>query len=170
MSGTWFLQREEGGERGWNEFWDTYLHAGCQMIRESSVKPAFMKETIAGPITEVEVGAHKRLVIIESPYAGDIEANVEYARRCVRDSLMRGEAPIASHLHYTQPGILIDEIPADRERGIAAGLAWRRVADASVVYIDHGISKGMQYGIELASASGLKLEYRKLNDYKVEVP
>ena len=47
-----------------------------------------------------------RLVIFESPYAGDVEANTEYARRCVRDSLMRGEAPIASHLLYTQPGIL----------------------------------------------------------------
>ena len=39
-----------------------------------------------------------RLVIVESPYAGDVEANEEYARQCVRDSLMRGEAPIASHL------------------------------------------------------------------------
>ena len=41
-----------------------------------------------------------RLVIIESPYAGDIEANVVSARACVRDSLSRGEAPIASHLLY----------------------------------------------------------------------
>jgi len=36
----------------------------------------------------------------------DVEANTETARRCVRNSLMRGEAPIASHLLYTQPGIL----------------------------------------------------------------
>ena len=56
-----------------------------------------------------------RLVIIESPYAGDIEKNVEYARACVRDSLSRGEAPIASHLLYTQPGILKDEIPSERQ-------------------------------------------------------
>ena len=46
-----------------------------------------------------------RLVILESPYAGDVAANVKYARRCVRDSLSRGEAPIASHLLYTQPGM-----------------------------------------------------------------
>lgn len=44
-----------------------------------------------------------RLVILESPYAGNIEKNVAYARACVRDSLSRGEAPIASHLLYTQP-------------------------------------------------------------------
>ena len=49
-----------------------------------------------------------RLMIVESPYAGDMEANTEYARdACATlDSLMRGEAPIASHLLYTQPGIL----------------------------------------------------------------
>ena len=52
-----------------------------------------------------------RLVIVESPYAGDIETNVKYARRCVKDSLMRGEAPIASHLLYTQEGILDDTTP-----------------------------------------------------------
>ena len=32
-----------------------------------------------------------RLVILESPYAGDVPANVAYARACLRDSLMRGE-------------------------------------------------------------------------------
>ena len=54
------------------------------------------------------------LVIIESPYAGDIKANIAYARRAVRDSLERGEFPIASHLLYTQPGILNDDIPSER--------------------------------------------------------
>lgn len=101
-----------------------------------------------------------RLVILESPYAGDVEANVDYARRCVRDSLMRGEAPIASHLLYTQPGILDDDVPAERQQGIDAGLAWRRVADRSVVYIDRGVSKGMEYGIAAAEAAGIPVEYR----------
>ena len=45
-----------------------------------------------------------KLVILESPYAGDVEANVEYARACVRDSLSRGEAPIASHLQQHSHG------------------------------------------------------------------
>ena len=47
-----------------------------------------------------------RRVIIESPYAGFVKRNEDYARECLRDSLMRGEAPIASHLLYTQPGVL----------------------------------------------------------------
>jgi hypothetical protein len=103
-----------------------------------------------------------RLVIVESPFAGDVEANIEYARRCVRDSLCRGEAPIASHLLYTQPGILDDNIPVERKAGIAAGLAWRTVAQASVVYTDRGISSGMKYGIAAATAAGLPVEYRTI--------
>lgn len=103
-----------------------------------------------------------RLVIIESPYAGDIYTNVEYARACVRDSLSRGEAPIASHLLYTQPGILRDEVPSERQWGIDAGLAWRAVAQASVVYYDMGISSGMRYGIEAAEKSGIPVEFRSL--------
>ena len=105
-----------------------------------------------------------RNVIIESPYAGDIVANMEYARRCVRDSLLRGEAPIASHLLYTQPGILDDDRSVERQLGIDAGLSWTNVADASVVYTDLGISKGMQYGINKAIQSGLLVEYRSLDD------
>lgn len=103
-----------------------------------------------------------RLVIIESPYAGDVAANEAYARACVRDSLLRGEAPIASHLLYTQPGILNDAIEAERQHGIDAGLAWRSVAHASVVYTDRGISNGMRYGIDAAQAAGVPVEYRRL--------
>lgn len=82
-------------------------------------------------------------VIIESPYAGDIEFNTLYARRCVRDSVLRGEAPIASHLLFTQPGILRDEVPEERKMGIEAGLAWGHVADFHAFYTDLGWSKGM---------------------------
>ena len=103
-----------------------------------------------------------KLVIIESPYAGEIETNIEYARACVRDSLGRGEAPIASHLLYTQPGILRDEIDEERWWGINAGLAWRAVAELTAVYADRGISSGMKYGIEAAQKAGICVEYRAL--------
>lgn len=103
-----------------------------------------------------------RLVILESPYAGDVEANVAYARLCVRDALLRGEAPIASHLLYTQPGILRDDDPEERQWGIDAGLAWRRFAEASVVYVDRGISSGMRHGIAAAEMDGVPVEYRRL--------
>lgn len=103
-----------------------------------------------------------RLVIVESPYAGDIERNVAYARAALRDCLLRGEAPIASHLLYTQPGVLRDEIHEERQHGIDAGLAWGRVADATVVYLDLGISRGMTYGIDAAKAAGRPIEYRTI--------
>lgn len=82
----------------------------------------------------------------------------------MRDSLIRGEAPIASHLLYTQPGILRDEVPAERQWGIDAGLAWRPVAEACVVYLDRGMSHGMRYGIAAAEAAGIPVEVRYLHD------
>jgi hypothetical protein len=103
-----------------------------------------------------------RLVILESPFAGDVEENINYARACVHDSLSRGEAPIASHLLYTQPGVLDDNDPKERQWGIDAGLAWKAVAHASVVYADRGISKGMEYGIEAAKKAGIPVEIRSL--------
>ncbi len=103
-----------------------------------------------------------RLVILESPYAGDIEANTNYARACLRHSLSQGEAPLASHLLYTQPGVLHDTIPEERIRGIEAGLAWGRVAEATIVYIDRGISTGMAMGIANAEQAGRTVEYRRI--------
>lgn len=105
-----------------------------------------------------------RLVILESPYAGDVDGNLAYARGCLRDCLKRGEAPIASHLIYTQPGVLDDTNIDERILGIAAGLEWGRVAEATVVYTDKGISSGMEQGIAAARADGREVEYRSLAD------
>lgn len=103
-----------------------------------------------------------RLVIIESPYSGDIEWNTEYAKQCVHDCLMNGEAPIVSHLLFTQPGILDDTIPHERELGLLAGISWYRVAQACVVYMDLGVSEGMDRGIAEAIRNFVPVEYRKL--------
>lgn len=101
-----------------------------------------------------------KLVILESPYAGEVERNVEYARACLVDSLRRGEAPLASHLLYTQ--VLDDLVPEERALGIEAGLAWGRLAIATVVYADRGISSGMGRGIDRAKAEGRPVEMRWL--------
>lgn len=111
-----------------------------------------------------------RRVILESPFAAatpeGIDANIVYARRCLLDSLNRGEAPIASHLLY--PQVLDDGIPEQRKLGINAGLAWRYVAEAAVVYTDHGISEGIRYGIAAAEGAGLPVEYRRLDGAAAE--
>lgn len=105
-----------------------------------------------------------RLVIIESPYAGDIERNQEYARRAMADSLARGEAPIASHLLYTQPGVLDDTLPTERAKGIHAGLAWGKHAEATVVYTNYGITDGMLQGILDAQNHGRPIEFRGIGE------
>jgi hypothetical protein len=101
-------------------------------------------------------------VILESPFAGDVDANVRYARACMRDCLERGEAPIASHLLYTQPGILDDQAPAERQWGILAGLAWRPAAELSVFYTDRGWSDGMLSALKSATEGGWPFELRSL--------
>lgn len=107
-----------------------------------------------------------RRVVLESPFAGDIPANIAYARACIRDCLLRGESPIASHLLYTQEGILRDDDPIERAHGINAGHAWFHGAHAAVVYTDRGISEGMKAGIRSAEMLKLPVEYRTLGDDK----
>lgn len=101
-----------------------------------------------------------RRVILESPYAGDVEANLDYCRLAMKDCLARGEAPFPSHALYTQPGVLDDADPGQRELGMEAGFAWGEIADYVVVYEDRGMSNGMLAGIERHIARGMLIVYR----------
>ena len=103
-----------------------------------------------------------KLTIIESPYAGHTTEHTTYARRALTDSLTRGEAPYASHLLYTQPGVLDDTVPAERRLGIDAGFAWGTVADLVAVYTDYGVSIGMNAGVTRARNAGQRVEYRSI--------
>lgn len=106
----------------------------------------------------------RRLVVVESPYAGDTMRHVAYALAAVRDCIERGEAPFASHLFYTQ--MLDDRNGKEREMGIECGLAWAGEAHATVVYTDLGISEGMEQGIEHACQCGRVIEYRRLEKWE----
>lgn len=107
-----------------------------------------------------------RLVIIESPYAATethtVEQHIEYARQCMRDSLMRSESPYASHLLYTQPNVLDDTIPEERKLGIEAGFMWRNVAELTVFYVDYGYSNGMLMGLQDCINKCKPYEIRKI--------
>ena len=109
-----------------------------------------------------------QLVILESPYKGDdwdkTKENLIYARKCMKDCFKRGEFPFASHLLYTQEGILDDKIPSERKLGIKAGLTWGEFASKTVVYTDIGITKGMKQGIQRAKDFGREIEIRSLNE------
>ncbi len=108
----------------------------------------------------VDAVLRRPLVIIESPFGANL-VNLKYARMCLLDSLRRGEYPLASHLLY--PQVLDDRIPADRELGMEAGLAWGVHADLTAVYMDHGESRGMKVGIERAIANGRPVVWRFLD-------
>lgn len=103
-----------------------------------------------------------RRVVLESPFAGDPTRNIAYGRACLQHSLSLGEAPMAMHLLYTQPGVLDDTVPWQRTAGMEAAFAWYESADACVVYRDYGVSKGMEAGMHLASQLGLPIEMRML--------
>ena len=115
-----------------------------------------------------------KLVIIESPFAGkgdtdeerakNTERNKRYLARCVRDCVLRGESPYASHRMLTSA--LDDMNPDERKLGIEAGFAWREKAAKTVVYTDHGVSRGMDLGIAHAEKLALfvahTIEYRSI--------
>jgi len=107
-----------------------------------------------------------KLVILESPFAGDVSRNIRYARAATKDCLLRGESPFLSHLLYTQPGILDDDDPAERALGMAAGHDWIVASEYSVAYIDLGISPGMRLGIDKAYGLGHKVEFRFLPNWE----
>jgi hypothetical protein len=112
-------------------------------------------------------------VLVESPFKGEgateeekrmnEERNKQYARACLRDCLQRGEAPFASHLLYTQEGVLDDNLPKERALGIEAGLVWGEMAEKTVVYTDLGITDGMKKGIKRANEQGRLVEHRNLS-------
>ena len=107
-------------------------------------------------------------VVIESPYAGDeeeIQINEIYGRFAMHDCLVNhNESPYASHLLYTQPFVLRDNVPGERKLGIEAGFFWRDVSDKTVFYTDLGMTKGMAMGVEDCKEKGKEYEVRNLPD------
>jgi hypothetical protein len=105
-------------------------------------------------------------VIIESPYRGANQAerlrNVSYLKRCIRDCIMRGESPYASH--GLLPGALDEDKADERQLGIEAGYVWWDVAGLIVFYTDYGWSTGMQAAVKRAIVMGYETEERKLNE------
>lgn len=113
------------------------------------------------------VARAKKLVrtIIESPFAGDVQKNLRYLRAAMRDCLLRGEAPYASHALYTQEGVLDDGKPEERALGMEAGFVWGEAGQKVAVYTDLGLSSGMQEGIRRAEERGQLVERRSLSEW-----
>ena len=70
---------------------------------------------------------HNKLVYIASPYSGDVERNVAFAKAACRYAMKQGVTPIASHLLY--PQMLDDKVPEERNLGTGMGLRILKVCD-----------------------------------------
>lgn len=99
-----------------------------------------------------------RRIIIESPYAGDIEHNLAYLDLCIQDAVSRGETPYASH--KVLPGALSEA--TQREVGIACGYEWWGAADEVVFYTDLGWSPGMYKALYRAQDLAMPYTIRTL--------
>lgn len=96
------------------------------------------------------------IVYICSPYAGDVETNVQKARRYCRFAVDKGYIPIAPHLLFTQ--FLNDDNPKERQLGIFFGNAVMSKCSEVWVFGEH-ISNGMEAEIKRAKWKNYPLRY-----------
>lgn len=106
-----------------------------------------------------------KLVYIASPYAGDVDANVAFAKAACRYAMEQGATPVAVHLLY--PQILDDLVPAEREAGIRMGLRVLEACD-ELWLCGSQISHGMR--AEWDTAERLGIPVRKVMDIPQEAP
>lgn len=101
-------------------------------------------------------------VIIISPFFSEksniIKRNIKYAIKCLKHSLYFGESPLAFHLLYTY--VLDDNKKEEREKGFKASKIWYKQAEKIAIYIDYGVSSGMQKDINIAREYLLPFELR----------
>lgn len=94
----------------------------------------------------------RKMVYIASPLAGDVEANVRFARDACRYAVEQGATPVASHLLY--PQFLRDDDLAERELGTQMGLQLLGVCKEQWICGDR-ISEGMEAEIVEAKRLGI---------------
>jgi len=97
-----------------------------------------------------------KLIFICSPYRGDVVTNSAKAKRYCHFVLTKGAVPYAPHLHNTQ--FLMEDIPDEREAGIALGLEMLKKSDEVWVF-SKPISTGMAIEISTAKKTGIPIRY-----------
>ena len=96
-----------------------------------------------------------KLIFIASPYAGDIEKNIGYAKQACRYVLNEGNAFFCPHLLY--PQILDDNNPGERKIGISLGKEFLVKCDELWAFGDN-ISSGMFEEIQFAREKGIPVK------------
>ena len=93
-------------------------------------------------------------VFICSNYRGDVETNIENALYWCKEATNQGFLPIAPHLYF--PQFLDDDIPSERESGIAWGIDI--LSDCDELWIcSENISDGMKREIVHARGQGIPI-------------
>lgn len=105
---------------------------------------------------ESSLRTFRPIVYICSPYAGDVETNVQKARRYCRFAVDKGYIPIAPHLLFTQ--FLNDDSPKERQLGIFFGNAVMSKCSEVWAFGEH-ISNGMEAEIKRAKWKNYRLRY-----------
>lgn len=106
---------------------------------------------------------YSKLVYIASPYAGDVEANVAFAKAACRYAIEQGATPVAVHLLY--PQLLDDSVPAEREMGLQMGLRVLEACD-ELWLCGERISQGMR--AEFSTAKQMGIPVIRLPDIPIE--
>jgi hypothetical protein len=104
-------------------------------------------------------------VFICSPYRGDVEKNVEIAKRVIRHVLFRGDIPIAPHLYF--PQFLDETSQVDRIQGIKMGVELMKDCD-ELWLIGTKITSGMEFELEAAKKIGIKVKLYDENMSRIE--
>lgn len=105
---------------------------------------------------EKAASSYLPLAYICSPYAGDIEHNINRARGYCRFAVSKGCIPFAAHLHYPQ---FMDESDAEhRKLGLRFALILLGKCDEIWVFGER-ISDGMAAEIAKAKRRGMPVRY-----------
>ena len=105
---------------------------------------------------------HNKLVYIASPYSGDVERNVAFAKAACRYAMNQGVTPIASHLLY--PQMLDDGVPEERKLGTDMGLRILKVCE-EVWVCGSELSSGMEQ--EIRAARQLQIPLRRVSEQEI---
>lgn len=156
-----------GDEDLLNNLWGQYQKSieDYDVDADYALKDA-LHETLSIPM-EAWMGEpvdYAQVVYIASPYAGDTDANIAFAKQAALYAMSKHYVPFVPHLQF--PAFLNDNIPSQRTLGIQANLELLRRCDELWVFDYKGISAGMQQEITYANQHSIPVKYIPLSSFE----